>query len=323
MADQRAISITQRKALKEASEWFVLLNDTDVSSNLQLQQDWQVWLQVRDENRWAWQRIDQMQSRLQPNQGRLASQTLELSHHQQLNRRQALKGLACVGALFGIGWSSYQHDYFQADHYSGKGEVKMLTLSDQTQLVLHSTSAVRIRFDQRQRRIELLKGEVMVSSGHPAGEQRPLSVTTPYGQIRALGTRFAVALLNHQQRLQVFEDRVELNLNGVLTQWSAGKQITFSATEITSQQALADNSDSWTSGMLVINNQSLNRFLQTLADYRPGHISIDPALSRYRISGGFRIDNTDQALQAVAKSFPVEVSYLTPYWVRVRHAEKK
>jgi transmembrane sensor len=38
------------------------------------------------------------------------------------------------------------------------------------------------------------------------------------------------------------------------------------------------------------------------------------------VSGAFALDNTDQALAALAASFAVQVHYRTRYWVRVEAA---
>lgn len=313
-----ALSKGQRRALKEAAEWFTLLSDQDVGPDMNLRQDWERWMVADDDHRWAWQRIDRMQNQLQKTQGGLATSTLELAHRQQHERRAILKGIACVAALGGVGLGVQRYPAFQADYVTRTGEIKTHILSDQTQLVLNSASLLNVSFDDQTRKIVLLKGEVMVTSGHPQAETRPLVVETVHGRVRALGTRFAVSVADDATRLQVFEDRVELAMGQELSRWEAGQQVEFAHSRILFQRDVPANSDSWIKGMLVVNDEPLDRFLHTLSNYRHGFVSIDPGLSRYHISGAFRLDNTDQALQAVGKSFPVEVSYITPYWVRVR-----
>lgn len=306
----------QRRSLKEASEWYVQLCDTE--SNQDMTQDWQQWLAADEHHRWAWQRVDQMQTRLQQTQGPVASHTMEATHHHMHSRRTMLKGIVSIAVFGFLGFGAYRYPHWRADYASNTGEIKYLTLSDKTRLTLNTASSVNVHFDGRQRRILLLKGEVMITTGHLKGEQRPLVVQTPHGELKALGTRFSVSLSDHTTRLQVYEDRVELTQGQETSRWQAGQQITFNQQQVVSSSSTPGNSDSWTQGMLVVNDQPLDRFLDTLSKYRHGVISIDPQLRQYHISGGFYLDDTDQALAAVAKSFPVEVSYLTPYWVRVR-----
>ncbi len=306
----------QRRSLKEASEWYVQLCDSE--SQQDMTQDWQQWLAADEHHRWAWQRVDQMQSRLQQTRGPVASHTLEAAHYQMQSRRTLLKGIASIAAFGFLGFGAYRYPQWRADYASNTGEIKHLTLADKTRLTLNTASSVNVSFDDHQRRILLLKGEIMITTGHPKEEQRPLVVQTPHGELKALGTRFAVSLSDHTTRLQVYDDKVELTQGQETSRWQAGQQVIFNQQQIVSQALTPGNGDSWTQGMLVVNDQPLDHFLQTLSQYRRGVISIDPTLNQYRISGGFRIDDTDQALAAVVKSFPVEVSYLTPYWVRVR-----
>ena len=62
-------------------------------------------------------------------------------------------------------------------------------------------------------------------------------------------------------------------------------------------------------------NQPLGDFLRELGRYRSGILRWDPALESLRITGSFRLDNTDQILSLLAASLPIDVHTRTRFWV--------
>ncbi|MFR1445849.1 FecR domain-containing protein, partial [Acinetobacter baumannii] len=67
-----------------------------------------------------------------------------------------------------------------------------------------------ITFDARQRRIDLLAGEILLTSAKdPATPARPLSVRTPHGQATARGTRFSVRIHGPLTQVAVLEGAVD------------------------------------------------------------------------------------------------------------------
>jgi transmembrane sensor len=71
----------------------------------------------------------------------------------------------------------------------------------------------------------------------------------------------------------------------------------------------------WRDGVLVAQNQPLADFLRELDRYRPGVLRWDSALEALRVTGSFRLDNTDRILALLAASLPLEVQMRTRYWV--------
>jgi transmembrane sensor len=64
----------------------------------------------------------------------------------------------------------------------------------------------------------------------------------------------------------------------------------------------------------------LGELVQELARYRPGYLGCAPEVAQLQVSGAFALDDTDQALAALAASFAVQVRYRTRYWVQVEAA---
>ncbi len=71
----------------------------------------------------------------------------------------------------------------------------------------------------------------------------------------------------------------------------------------------------WRDGVLVAQDQPLGHFLRELSRYRPGVLRWDETLEALRITGSFRLDNTDRILTLLAASLPLDVHMRTRYWV--------
>ena len=79
----------------------------------------------------------------------------------------------------------------QADYQTGIGATRVVTLPDGSTAHLNTYRALAVRFDDRERRIAVLRGEVaftVVSSG----DTRPFIVSARAVDARALGTQFVV-----------------------------------------------------------------------------------------------------------------------------------
>lgn len=80
-------------------------------------------------------------------------------------------------------------------------ERRPLRLDDGSQLALNADTALDIRFDSKQRLIQLYRGEMLVKTAQDP-TQRPFIVQTGEGRARALDTRFSVRQLAEQRVLE-------------------------------------------------------------------------------------------------------------------------
>ena len=81
--------------------------------------------------------------------------------------------------------------------------------------------------------------------------------------------------------------------------------------------AVAAGADAWTQGMLTVIEWRLADFVSELRRYRPGVLRCADAVADLRLSGAFRVDDTDTLLENLGASLPVKVRYLTRYWVSI------
>jgi len=307
----------QRQALKMAAQWFALLCDENVTEHQR--QQWQAWHQQNENHRWAWQRVEALQSQLQGVPGKFSYRTLDQAGRQStLDRRTLLKSLLL---LLGVGgsWLGFQSPLgreLRADYRTATGEIKPIVLSDGSQLVLNTASAVDVRYSAEKRLILLHSGEISLITGR---DDRPFWVESRQGAMRALGTHFLVRENDDQTQLTVLEHAVEAQLAQFPQEKrrvNAGEQISFSAAAFGQQQA-AGNGDSWTRGVLSVSQWRLDQVLAELARYRHGRLDCDPAIAGLRVSGSFPLREPDRALLLLSQTLPIRLQSFTRYWLKV------
>jgi len=307
----------QRQALEMAAQWFALLCDENVTEHQR--QQWQAWHQQNEDHRWAWQRVEALQSQLQGVPGKFSYRTLDQAGRQStLDRRTLLKSLLL---LLGVGgsWLGFQSPLgreLRADYRTATGEIKPIVLSDGSQLVLNTASAVDVRYSAEKRLILLHSGEISLITGR---DDRPFWVESRQGAMRALGTHFLVRENNDQTQLTVLEHAVEAQLAQFPQEKrrvNAGEQISFSAAAFGQQQA-AGNGDSWTRGVLSVSQWRLDQVLAELARYRHGRLDCDPAIAGLRVSGSFPLREPDRALLLLSQTLPIRLQSFTRYWLKV------
>jgi transmembrane sensor len=104
-------------------------------------------------------------------------------------------------------------------------------------------------------------------------------------------------------------------LQGPALQLNAGQQITLQASGAGAVSAFDAKMPGWRDGVLMAQNQPLGDFLRELSRYRSGLLRWEPALESLRITGSFRLDDTDKVLALLAASLPLEVHSRTRFWV--------
>ncbi|WP_437879447.1 FecR domain-containing protein [Pseudomonas sp. LRF_L74] len=302
------------KVLEAAATWYVQLNAAPPSEAER--QAWQRWLGENPSHAQAWARVEKLQSQL----GHLpADVALPALHDARAKRRAVLKTLAILIAMGAGTWQLAPTERWMAEYRTGKGQRREIRLADGGRLDLNTDSAVDIVYDGNLRLIRLHRGEILVQTApDPAG--RPFVVHTPEGSIRALGTRFDVHSERGTTRVRVLEHAVEvrpLNAPGQSQRLNAGQQLSFDRKQASSATPAASSTGAWSQGMLTVIEWRLADFLSELSRYRPGYLGCADTIADLRLSGAFRLDDTDIILDNLATSLPIKVRYVSRYWVYV------
>lgn len=320
---------------RRAVEWLVELQSStkvDDTMRIALQQ----WLAQHPDHERAWKRIEAVNEQLRSAAGgavtasRVVHATLTQAHNaapRSVQRRQAIKVLAVVLFAGGTAWVAQDYSPWLADERTGVGERRTVTLADGTTVALNTNSAINVRFTNTARRVRVVSGEILVTTGKDMGRGgwgRPLIVETAQGELQPLGTRFAVRLQTDASRVDVFEGAVAIRPHDIQTEEGparilrAGEQARFTRRMVAASQPVNDNTIAWMDNVLVASGMRLGDFLAELSRHRSGRLSCDPTIASLRVSGSYPLANTDRILDTLRTTLPVEIHFLTRYWVTVR-----
>ena len=310
------------RVVKQAIQWTLRLNG---SADPELISACEHWRQANPDHETAWLRVQALNSELAAGYqavpgARVALETLE-DTSQRLQRRQALKLLSTFAIGASALWLARDVAPWQrwlADYSTATGERQRFTLADGSLLQLNTDSAVNVRFDPHQRLLVLERGEILVSTAKDAA--RPLRVRNRDGLFEALGTRFVLRQDEHSTRLSVEEGSVAIapRVRGQTTAIAEAGQ----AYEINGDSALLAersymDSAAWADGLIVTRDMRLADFLAEIGRYRQGHLHCDASVADLRLSGVFRLDDTNQLLALLPQTLPVRIEKRTEWWVTV------
>ena len=311
---------------QQAAEWLTLLMSGEMDAAQQAA--WQHWRGANPEHERAWQHIEAVAQRFNGLHRAAAAQALAGTQQKAVNgkRRQLLAwlGVAASGGLLAAqthAWDGARA--LRADFRTATGERCDVVLADGSVLSLNTGSAVNVRFDASRRLIELLAGEILVTSGRGAGSDAPLEVVTREGLVRALGTRFAVRQQDGVSSVEVFESAVEIrprDSDGAPLLLAAGRGVAFSRQAPDTPHAVDAYAHAWSRGQLIVDDVTLGDFLADLSRYRPGMLHCAPEVAQLRLSGVFPLADTQRILNMLPNSLPVQVRSRTRYWVTVEPA---
>lgn len=211
---------------------------------------------------------------------------------------------ACLVLAVGVagGWHpGYWLQDLQAD-YSSAGQIRQVTLADQSQVTLDAGSAIAVDFAQGERRVRLLHGAAFFEVTH-TGE--PFLVEAAGGEVRVLGTQFEVREQNEGAQVTVRSGRVGVSpAQGTLArELTANQQVTYRAGRVGDTLAVdSDNRLAWRQGWLNYYQVPLAQVIEDLGRFYPGRmLLLDGDLGQRKVSGSFPVAEPLLALDSLGK----------------------
>ncbi|MDT4798770.1 Protein FecR [compost metagenome] len=317
MSTQSKAAGPDEQVVRQAIHWMMRLRG---NGDAELHGACEHWRGLSAEHELAWQRVQQLDRELGQGLKALPGAGLVLDNaSQRLRRRQALKllsGVAVGGAALWLTRDITPWERLTADLATATGERRSLDLADGTRLQLNTDSAVDIRFDAKQRLIELRRGEILVSN--PA-QGLPLRVRTDHGLLEARGSRFVLRQGKAASRISVLQGSVALSpASGLSRQVAeAGQNFDLSREGVLAVPQLDMEAGAWTDGLIVTRDMRLADFLAEVSRYRNGRLACAESIRDLRLSGVFRLDDTDKLLALLPRTLPVQLHYRTRWWVTV------
>lgn len=211
--------------------------------------------------------------------------------------------VVCAGGA-GAWWFSRPGDVYA----SSVGEIRRVTLSDGSHMVLNTDSMAKVSFSEVERQIELESGEGLFQvAKDPA---RPFVVRTGAVSVKAVGTVFAVRALDKRVDVTVTEGVVEvIDRSGsgspLVRRVSANEHATvMQSRQIEIQHLTRDEAErriAWRQGLVNFAGEPLSAAVAEMNRNNHRQILIDdPGLGSRPIVGLFRADDPEGFAAAVA-----------------------
>lgn len=304
---------TTRLAMQQAAQW-VLRIDIEQSTDPEDYMAFIEWIKLAPEHdqyyedcKAAWQTTGQLPHSEEDKQ--LAPPPV--------NRRSRPVWLsACASIILAVGlmlWMlpSESPQYAPYLVTSKVGELRTVQLADGSKLTLNTDTTVSVNFSDKQRLLELERGEILVDVTKQA--DWPFVVSTEFGEVEALGTRFSLRAEAKLARVELLEGhlRVSQAAKGrILGDMYAGDGLKLSSSPMFEKYPLANITDQpdWVLGKLSFNDIPLSELVAEVNRYLPRKLHlVTPDLQQLRVSAVFEIDKVDSLLSALQKSFQLNI----------------
>lgn len=301
-------STDARQAVRAAAQWLALLESG--GANEQDRVNLKRWRDSNPTHEQAWQKAQALRQRFAEVPSGLALSTLD---RPDPGRRVVLKRALGAVALVPAAWLISRQlplEVWRADLHTAIGEQKKIPLADGSALHLNTASAVDL--DWHDRRVKLIEGEVSLT----VPGALPLTLESRFGRIVVSQSDVCVRQDAQRCRVSVYQGAVQLQpLQGPSVALRGGQQLILNASGAGAVVPFDAQAPGWREGVLLAKDQPLGDFLRELGTYRPGVLRWEPELETLRVTGSFRLDDTDRVLALLAASLPLEVHARTRYWV--------
>lgn len=236
------------------------------------------------------------------------------------SRRHFLRGSAGVlGVLLGVGLIGRLSNaglVLPGDIYTGTAERRSWTLGDGSQLDLNARSAVTPYLDERQRRLRLRHGELLITVAQDL--HRPFQIETGQGWIQASAGKLLVREEAQGVRLATLDAVAQLSPRGGRTySIEPRKSVLFDRRGVLVSDPVRAEQTAWLDGWLEVHNQPLAWVIEAIRPYRRGILRLDPVAGDVRVNGRYPLDDSQQTLELLENSLPISIARHSEYWVSI------
>jgi len=241
-------------------------------------------------------------------------------------RRAAAWGAIAAAAVLMVAWFGWQGRVPVAE--TAVGAFQKLDLPDGSVVQLNTDSAIKVRFSEAERRVELVRGEAHFDvAKNPA---RPFLVSADKVTVRAVGTAFNVRLWPESVEILVTEGRVQVNdsvrgdtllaapperLGTPVLERGERVRVPLAAMESSASTAVpisevaavdVQRALAWQERRLEFDDAPLHEVVAEFNRYNQIKLVLtDPGLARRRFSGTFRADGYEPFVRLLEENFEV------------------
>lgn len=239
--------------------------------------------------------------------GRLSNDEIRAMRATRRRRTASLAGIVFVAALGFGGWRQWSGSPSAAPaptvHFATRpGEMRVVQLADGSSIQLGGGSRVDVTLAADRREARLAAGEAYFDVAHE--QTRPFTVRAGETDVRVLGTAFDVNLTRDQVGLAVYRGAVRFaGASAGRRVVTAGYRTRFHQNRIDSPVHFDPAQSDWRLGWLDTAGMKLGDLVEVLD--RQGGPAIappPPELAGIAVSGRFRLDNSEQLLDAIGSA---------------------
>jgi transmembrane sensor len=235
-------------------------------------------------------------------------------------------GLAMLVAVVVVPrWMATPADPVGVAYTTVAGQQQTIKLSDGSSILLDTDSEVVVRYSDRTRRVDLLRGQAQFSvQGNHAW---PFVVHAAHGTVTAVGTQFQVRLDDHTTDVALLKGKL-----AIATQPADGEAEDAS---LVGGQGLAydesghitpvhsidmQQAQGWTQGKLFIHDWRLPDLLAEMNRYSDTKVQIgDASLQDIRVSGVFRTNDPQTLVLLLQQGWPIHARHISATRIELLH----
>lgn len=253
---------------KEAKDELAQFNDweKDSSENLKVLQELdEVW--VASEDLGSYQEFD---TKAGWEAFSKKAQTTDWTEMQTKRRKWPMLAAACIALLAAVtfwntGTPIVETPIPQLAKYAAIDKVEAHSLSDNSEIWLNRNSTIQVTSDFTEIRSLSLVGQAYFAIERD--ESRPFVIETPHESIRVLGTAFDLEATDKKFELYVTEGKVEVSTSKRRIQVRKNQKLSKVNGDYVLYETYNPNAHSWRTNLLVFENTSLSKVLQTLEEH--------------------------------------------------------
>ncbi|MGO2320722.1 MAG: FecR family protein [Vibrio toranzoniae] len=241
-----------------------------------------------------------------------------IARSRKISRRHMLSilGLSAGGFILA---GSYTKNHVMKTHSNYKnlttstGEIKSLSLDSSNRLVMNTKTTLSM---PTKNQFKLSEGEFFLD----ISQATPYQIETSEGMISFSQGQLNIRHTDDITRVSLFSGQ-DVQLIGKEMQHplsiKSGESLSFNTSNTSSISVTNPNTIGWVTGKLMAQRMPLTDFIHELSRYRKGVLRVAPELNQLAVTGVFSLNNTDQILQQLEDTLPINILQLTPYWVSV------
>lgn len=314
----------------EAEYWKAKLSGDDVQSADWL--DFRAWINLAAENRMAYEKIERIWSysgMLSEGLDLVApssdSSSIKPSFSWRIIKEgmwdSAITRVGAVAALVlvvlgGVLLSHNPASERLSTYATAVGEIRSISLADQTKVILNTATKIDVQYSSRQRKVVVGDGEAYFEvTQDPA---RPFRVIIGGDVIEVLGTKFNIHYDKVNSELTVLEGSVRFlsGVDGTLKVLSKGDRLLASDGRNATLSKISDLDavTSWRNKVLVFENERLEVVVNEINRYFKSKLVIDgDELKDVKITGVFRVEDEAEISQMLELLTKAEIAPAGPH----------